>query len=178
MSEANLSFGEICLRPATLDICDGPYFDWMQDPDVLRYLEARFADRSREGLRRFVEGCSNHPDQHFFSIFLTTDDRHVGNIKLQVDARHGRGDIGIVVGDQAQRGRGRGVQAIEAICRYAFGYLGLDKVTAGCYAPNIASVKAFTRAGFTIEATRPSHYVFEDVRVEGVFMARFREPGL
>lgn len=177
MTEANLSFGGICLRSATLDICDGPYFDWMQDPGILRYLEARFADRSREGLRRFVEGCSRHPDQHLFGIFLATDDRHIGNIKLQVDVRHGRGDIGVVVGDSAQRGLGRGVEAIEAACRYGFEELGLDKITAGCYAPNVASVKAFTRAGFAIEATRPSHYVFEDARVDGVFMARFRKAG-
>jgi [ribosomal protein S5]-alanine N-acetyltransferase len=175
MNGVELSFGEIRLLPATPEICDGPYFDWMQDPDVLRYLEVRFADRSREGLRTFVEGCLLNPDQHLFSIRLAADGRHVGNIKLQVDSRHRRGDIGILIGDSMQRGRGMGIQAIEAVCRYAYEVLGLRKVTAGCYAPNLASIKAFTRAGFVIEATRPSHFVFENVRVDGVFMARLNE---
>ncbi|MBT3399320.1 MAG: GNAT family N-acetyltransferase [Rhodospirillaceae bacterium] len=175
MKDVDLSFGEIRLIPATTEICDGPYFDWMQDPDVLRHLEARFSDRSHEGLRAFVEGCIRNPDQHLFSICLAADGRHVGNVKLQVDSRHRRGDIGILIGDSTQRGRGLGVQAIESVCLYAFEALGLKKVTAGCYAPNLASIKAFTRAGFVIEATRPSHFVFENARVDGVFMARLNE---
>lgn len=174
MMRETLADGPIWLDPATAEICDGPYFDWMQDSDVLRYLEARFSDRTREGLRSYVEACIRSPSQYLFAIRLLEDDRHVGNIKLQVDPRHRRGDIGILVGESALRGRGIGTSAIRALCRYGFGALDLDKVTAGCYAPNLASTKAFQRAGFTEEAIRPSHFLCDGQRVDGIFLGLLR----
>ena len=175
MSRTTLPEGLIWLDPATIAICDGPYIDWMQDPEVLRYLEVRFSDRTREGLRSFVEACIRSPTRHLFAIRLIEDDRHVGNIKLQVDPHHLRGDVGVLVGERALRGRGIGTSAIRAICRHAFGTLGLAKVTAGCYAPNLASVKAFRRAGFVQEALRPAHYVCDGERVDGIHFGLLRD---
>ncbi len=170
LTRSALSDGKIWLDPATVEICDGPYFDWMQDPEVLRYLEARFSDRTHEGLRSFVDACDRSPNQHLFAIRLLEGGRHVGNIKLQVDPHHNRGDIGILIGDSTQQGLGIGISAIRTICRYGFGTLGLAKVTAGCYAPNFASLKAFLRVGFTEEAIRPSHFFCDGVWVDGIFM--------
>jgi len=172
---AVLASGPIWLDPATVAICEGPYHGWMQDPEVLRYLEARFADRTREGLRAFVEACRRSPAQHLFAIRLVEDGRHIGNIKLQVDPHHGRGDVGILVGEPTLRGRGIGTAAIRAMCEYAFRTLDLAKMTAGCYAPNVASIAAFRRVGFVVEATRPSHFVCDDRRVDGVFLGLLRD---
>jgi ribosomal-protein-alanine N-acetyltransferase len=170
-----LTEGQVRLVPAETGICDGPYFEWMQDTEILRYLEARHADRSREGLRRFVDACLRDGNQHLYAIRSREDGRHIGNIKLSVDPLHGRGDIGIVVGDRQVRGRGLGTLAIRALSRFAFAELDLAKLTAGCYAPNVASQKAFERAGFVVEAVRPSHYVCDGERVDGLFLARLRD---
>lgn len=56
-------------------------------------------------------------------------------------------------------GRGHGALAIDLLAKYAFNSLGIVKLTAGCYAENIGSYKAFTKAGFTQEGRRVSQCV-------------------
>jgi RimJ/RimL family protein N-acetyltransferase len=50
--------------------------------------------------------------------------------------------------------------------------LGIRKLTAGCYASNIGSAKAFLRAGFHIEARRPAHFILDGRPEDLVLLAR------
>lgn len=132
------------LDPAALDPA---YVAWLNDPDVNRYLETRFSVQTSEGVAEFVRGANASPDNYLFGIFA--DERHIGNIKLgPVDKHHRRGEVGLLIGDRAQWGRGIGCEAITLVTDFAFGVLGLHKVTAGCYALNGGSYRAFLNAGW------------------------------
>jgi RimJ/RimL family protein N-acetyltransferase len=90
-----------------------------------------------------------------FGMFRRNDGRHIGNIKIgPLETRHGRGDIGLLIGDRGSWGKGYAREAIAAMADYALGPLGLHKVTAGCYAGNEGSRRAFLAAGFVQEGTR------------------------
>lgn len=163
------------LRPVTVDDADGPYLDWLNDPTVNQYLESRFTVHTRQGLRSYIEAQTEDPKVHFFAIITNHDGRHVGNIKLgPVESVHRRGDIGILLGDSAVWGQGYATEAIQALAAWAFRTLGIEKLTAGAYRPNVGSVKAFERAGFHVEAVRRAHYRTDDGEaVDGVLLARF-----
>lgn len=164
----------LLLRPVTVEDADGPYLGWLNDPEVNRYLESRFVTHTAAGLRAYIEGQSTDPDVHFFAIVTHDDQRHIGNIKLgPIEHEHGRGDIGILLGDPSVWGRGYATEAIEAVASWAFSALGLRKLTAGAYAPNVGSIKAFERAKFHVEATRPAHYRSGGKPVDAVLLARF-----
>jgi RimJ/RimL family protein N-acetyltransferase len=139
---------------------EGTYLKWMNDPEVTRYLEARFTAYTADDLWQYVSSMDKDPDVHMFGIFVKPKGRHIGNIKIgPVSNHHQRGDIGLLIGDGGFRGKGYGTEAIGAMSRFAFDDLNLHKVTAGCYAPNVASIAAFRKAGFAHEGTLPSHYL-------------------
>ena len=159
----------------TLDVADarGPYRAWLSDADVLRYLEVRHGPDRLATLERFIDEANAHPSTLLLGIILSADRRHIGNIKLgPIDFDHRRGDIGIMLGDTSVWGRGYATEAISLLSEHAFGPLGLHKVAAGFYAGNAASVRAFEKAGFRLEARLPDHWRTDHAWQDGLLMAR------
>lgn len=162
------------LRPLTPEDVTDAYVRWMNDPAVTQYLESRYRQHSLDDLRGYVAEVSRAPGTHMFAIVTRDDGRHIGNIKIgPVDQMHRRADIGIIVGEPDCWGRGYAGEAIGLLADWAFSALEVDKLTAGAYAPNVASIRAFERAGFHQEAVQRRHYVIDGTRVDGVLMARF-----
>lgn len=150
------------------------YVAWLNDPLVNRYLESRFVQADMQSTRRFVEDALASPVTILFGIRSLGESRHVGNIKLgPIDRPHGRGEIGIMIGDRGAWGRGFATDAIECVVAIARMQLGLRKLTAGCYASNVGSLRAFTKAGFEIEGRRKAHYLLNGEPEDLILMARF-----
>ena len=151
------------------------YERWMNDPEVTRYLESRFGRHDRDSLRGYIETNRQADGVYAFAIELVDGDRHIGNIKLgSFEEPHRRADIGILIGERDCWGRGYATEAIALLTEWAFADLGLEKLTAAAYGPNTGSIRAFERAGFTVEAVRPRHYRAGDEFVDGVYLARLR----
>lgn len=145
-----------CLQPAEA----GPaYLGWLHDPEVNRYLEVRHAlPQQLADLQAFVESVNQSPDSILFGIFLVNGP-HVGNVKLgPVNALHRRADVGIILGDKGQWGRGLASRAIRLISAYAFDQLALQRLSAGCYDSNQGSLRAFVKAGYQHEGTLAGYW--------------------
>ena len=56
--------------------------------------------------------------------------------------------VRILLGDKNCWGKGYATETIEVLTEHAFGVLGLHKLTAGAYAENVGSIRAFEKAGF------------------------------
>jgi RimJ/RimL family protein N-acetyltransferase len=154
----------------------GPaYVAWLQDPEINRYLESRFAIHTEQSTREFVRDCLGDDRTLFLGIrAVAFGALHVGNIKIgPMDSRHGLGEVGILIGERSTWGHGIATHAIRAVADIARDQLGLRKLTAGCYASNVASCRAFERAGFEIEGRRRDHFLL-DGHPEGlVLMGRW-----
>jgi ribosomal-protein-alanine N-acetyltransferase len=138
------------------------YVAWLNDPEVNRFLESRFDTHTIESTRSFVAAMHASPDNLMLGIRSTALGRHVGNIKLgPISRRHGTGEVGILIGDRAAWGRGIATQAIAALSDIARTRLGLRKVTAGCYATNVGSQRAFEKAGYAVEGCRKAQYLLD-----------------
>lgn len=150
------------------------YVGWLNDPRVNQYLECRFAKADLASTRRFVEEALANAATLFLGIRSLALGRHVGNIKLgPIDRNHELGEVGIMIGDRDAWGRGIASGAIMRLADIARAELGLRKLTAGCYASNVGSVRAFEKAGFAIEARRPAHVLSRGQPEDIVLMARF-----
>lgn len=166
--------GDIELFLLTPEKITDAYVDWLNDPEVNRYLESRFARHDRPSTEAFVAGVLASEKDLFLGIWSRELGRHVGNIKLgPVDRHHRSGEIGLMIGDRGAWGRGIATQAIAMMSEIAKHELGLRRVTAGCYASNIGSRRAFERAGFIVECMRPGHFLLEGRPEDLVLMARF-----
>lgn len=162
------------LAPFAVDDVDERYVGWLNDPQVVRYTEARWRVHTLESARDYVRESNGDTNVRLFRI-LVEDGVHVGNVRVSsIDWTHKRADIAIIIGDRSYRGRGVGVRAIELVSEYCFDELGLEKLTAGMYAENEPSIRAFEKAGFVIEGRLAKHHRYGDGRMDGVLMARLR----
>lgn len=149
------------------------YVGWLNDPQIAQYLESRFTEHDVDGTRQFVTDQRAHPGVLFFGIHSKALGRHIGNIKLgPISRQHETGDIGIMIGARDAWGRGIATRAIRLVSNIAQGQLGLRKVTAGCYASNVGSERAFERAGFAIEGRRPAQFLLDGKPEDMILMGR------
>jgi len=170
-SDPAIESERLTLAPLTVDRAHGPYLRWMNDPDVTRYLESRFHTYTADDLVAYIAAMNAKADEHLFGIFVRATGAHIGNIKLgPVNAIHGSADIGIIVGDKAEWGKGYATEAIAALAGYAFTTLGLRKLTAGCYASNGGSASAFRKAGFAQEGLRRSQRDLDGAREDEILL--------
>ena len=161
----------ICLREIQISDVKKNYYNWMRDPEVNQYLESRFEKWSVRRLKNYVKEIKINRDNFFWAIILKETGRHIGNIKLgPINRKHGFADLGIIIGEKPCWGKGFATEAITLVVDYAFEKLKLNKLTAGAYANNIGSVKAFKNAGFLIEGIRKRQYLYNKKYVDGVLL--------
>jgi ribosomal-protein-alanine N-acetyltransferase len=150
------------LREVRISDVNEAYYRWMNDPAVTRYLESRFHPNSLEQLRDYVQQKLHDSNSLFLAIVLIEGDRHIGNIKLgEINWIHRFGDVGLLIGERECWGKGYATEAIGLITRFAFTSLNLHRLTAGCYASNPGSARAFLCNGWQEEGRRRSQYFCE-----------------
>ncbi len=156
----------------------GPYAGWMGDDEVIRFLEVRFRPRDADALAAYITRMNDSADNLFLGLFLKSDGRHVGNIKLgPIHPIHKRADIGTVIGERSQWGHGLAAEAIAAVTRHAFERLGLHRVAAGCYASNVGSLSAYRKAGFSLEGTLVGHWLTDGGWEDEILLGRVNPKG-
>jgi RimJ/RimL family protein N-acetyltransferase len=166
----------VALRPLGIADVTDTYLRWMTDPEVTQFLESRFRSVTRESLAAFVSEMEQNADSVMLAIVERDGDRHVGNIKIgPIDRPHEVADIGLLIGEKACWGRGYATEAIGLAVRYAFDRLRLRRLTAGAYANNLGSIRAFEKVGFRREGVRRQHYRCGDRYVDGVLLGLLRD---
>ena len=157
---------------------DGPYLQWMQDPEIVRHLEPRFTTFSPDGLAEYIRFMNADPDVALLGIFVSETGEHIGNIKLgPIDRNRLVGDVGPLVGAKEHWGKGYAAGAIAGLTVWAMEALGLHKLTAGCDHVNEGSHRAFLKAGRFEEGRLREHYQCEGGRVDKILLAYLRETG-
>lgn len=175
-SNVNIKSKSIYLREIQLSDVNKKYYNWMKNAEVTQYLESRFENWSLRKLKDYVRRIKNNPDYIFLAIISKDKNRHIGNIKLGPISRiHNFADVGIIIGQKLFLGKGIGSEAISIVVDYAFNKLNLHKLTAGAYAKNIASIKAFEKAGFSVEGIRKKQYLYNGKYIDGILLGIVRK---
>lgn len=146
MSEAG-----VFLRPLTPDDVTDDYLAWFRDEAVTQFLEAR--NITRDDAIQFMNAGKAAGIRFMYAICEAATGKHIGNLKLgDINKETGVSDLVTVIGDRSAWGKGYATEAIREAIRMGFDELGVRKFSAGIYSSNIGSIKAYTRAGFIIEA--------------------------
>lgn len=149
------------LRLRTLTAADvsDDYIAWLTDPEINQYLETRHSHQDRERMSEFVLAVAQRENEHLFGIFLRGGGRHIGNIKVgPIHLHHRLGDVSLLIGARDCWGNGYAAEAIAGVSRFAFEELGVAKLSASMYAPNVGSTNAFLKVGYRREGLRRDHY--------------------
>ncbi|MBM3128924.1 MAG: GNAT family N-acetyltransferase [Chloroflexi bacterium] len=132
-------------------------YRWCCDESLLRWSGgvpsdlslAEFAERLRNDQRDFL-------DQRRVFFIFTRDQRIIGRIGVfAIDWARRDGELGIVIGEPTEWGKGYGTRAVALLLHHLFETTPLERVYLFTYPENIRAQRCFASAGFrTLGATQ------------------------
>ena len=162
----------LTIRPAGVDDAEATW-RIRSIPEVSHWLTREAYDRERYA-RNFAD-----PERLAKTLVVEQDGVVVGDLMLTVEdgwaqaevadrARGVQAELGWVI-DPAHAGQGFATEAARALLRICFEDLGLRRVTAQCFADNVASWRLMEKLGMR----RESHSVRESLHRRGEWLDGF-----
>lgn len=158
----------IYLSPMNLEDLD-MYTKWMNNLTVQVPL-GNFAStyslaREKEALEKMVK------EDHMYAVVLKEGDRLIGNCSLfALNYQRGTAELGLFIGDEADRGKGYGPEMIEILLSYGFNLLGLNNIMLRVFAFNQRGIKAYEKSGFKVFGRRREAFKVGQKYYDEVFM--------
>lgn len=138
----------------------------------MSFSNQRFYNHTRESsiayLNSFI-GSSNL----FLDIRLADIQQMVGTITAYRSKQHQNVDIGLLIGDKNNWGKGIGLDAWSTLLDYMLNDCKLRKVTAGSMACNIGMIKIMERSGMNLEAVLSQQELLDRVPQDSLKYAKF-----
>ena len=106
-----------------------------------------------------LEGCLRHPDQwDWYAMWMIekTDGTHIGDLCFKGLREDGIAEIGYGILEEYQ-GQGYATEAVQAACKWAFGYAEVKSLEAETDAENAASQRVLEKCSF-----RPNGIIGEE----------------
>jgi RimJ/RimL family protein N-acetyltransferase len=147
--------GQLQLRPPTSEDLD-QVLTWRNHPDVMRWLLRTEVDP--DAYRKACLDSAGKPNEHFAvadadGVIVGTGSLDVSDAmgQTQGDAWRGaEGTLGYLI-DPKHAGNGYATAIGRALLDLAFNELKLHRVTAGCFADNVASWRVMEKLGMRRE---------------------------
>lgn len=164
----------LLIEPFSQDHLTQKYVNWLNDPEVVKYSEQRFKIHTLESCQTYFDSFENSP-HCFWAILIKDQNKHIGNMTAYIDPHHQVADIGILIGEKNNWGKGYGKEAWEAVCQYLLKKKQIRKVTAGAMANNLAMLKIMKDCGMKEEAIKRKQFLWNAQEIDGIYAAVFKE---
>lgn len=152
MKAIKLVSERLIYEPLSQDHLSQKYVDWLNDEDVIRYLETK-AGYTIELLEEFLAEVEKKSIL-FWGIHLKETGEHIGNIKIDpINKKDNSGEYGIMMGDKEKWGKGYGKEASNRIIEYCFNEIKLSSITLGVVEDNEGALNLYKKIGFKVEDT-------------------------
>lgn len=128
------------------------YAKWYGDEDIWRLTSWAAAPMRRSAVERLFESRESSALDDSFAIHEGCKDEPLGVISLtSISEANLSADLSVIVGDEDDRERGLGTEAIRTLLHYAFGELGLNRVGLSVFDFNELAISAYEKLGFREE---------------------------
>lgn len=162
-----LTTSRLVLKPYYAGMVTDDHVKWLNDPDIVRYSEQRHKRHTLESVQQYVNDIATTAGSHLWGIYvifeIKNEDHHlmqIGTISAHTDAPNGISNIGIMIGERSQWGKGYGTEAWGAVCNWLF-ERGIRKIEMGCHFENRAMRKLAISCGMHMEGVRHDHFVVD-----------------
>ena len=164
----------VFLRELTESDVNKNYLDGFSNPDVHAYLEVDGSSLTVDKVVDYINMGKESNSFHMYAVCLSDTNEHIGNLKIgPIDQAHQTADLVTVIWNRAQWGKGLATEAIKLGNKLAFNEHNIRKLSGGMYANNTGSIKAYTRAGWVVEARLQNHYLHDNKPVDRVIVSCF-----
>ncbi len=132
------------------------YVEWLNDCDIRRNLAVSLPyPYTVESEEEWFNHQRHDDSSRTFAILTRAENRLIGNCGLnKIDWTNRSALFGIFIGDKDYHNRGYGTDATRALLRYAFEEGGLHRVELTVFAFNPRAIRAYEKAGFSLEGRR------------------------
>ncbi len=128
-------------------------------PASREQMEAMIASEQDEELKKayteMLDGCLRHPDQwDWYATWMIEkkDGTHIGDLCFKGLREDGTAEIGYGILEEYQ-GQGYATEAVQAVCRWAFGLAEIKSLEAETETGNAASQRVLEKCGFRPNGT-------------------------
>jgi len=148
--------------------CNDPIALLLGGDDLIPITETR----SEALWTKFIE--EENDKRIFFTIYEKASMRPIGMCNLRdINTLHGTGELGILIGDAGDRGKGYGTETVALLADYGFTAFGLKNIWLDTLSVNTGAIRAYEKAGFReIGRRRAAHHfgneVYDVVLMAGV----------
>lgn len=165
------------LEPLDISFASEKYVNWMNDPEVNRYLESGNG-YTLEQLSQYLEEVEKKSIL-FWAIVTKDQGKHIGNVKIDpINWRHKFAEYGTLMGDKSEWRKGYSYESSRAVLDFCFSVeVGLRKVNLGVVENNAGAVKLYKKLGFEVEGKLKKHVYHDDRWCNVLRMAVFN-PGI
>lgn len=128
------------------------WYNWFNSYEITAHMNKGGFPNTQIEQRSHLEKVTKSKNDFQLAIVEKKTNTLAGIIGLhKIDWVHRRGDISIVIGERKFFGKKYGQQAIALLVKHAFQKLNFHKLTAGMWATNLSSKKAFENNFFKQE---------------------------
>jgi RimJ/RimL family protein N-acetyltransferase len=175
MEPFELPVGRLLLRPWRDDDADATWAA-LQDPEIRLWNSS--GSPTRESVNRFLRDRADwsEGDHASWAAVDPATDELLGSVSLHsIDPMQGDAEIGYWTAPAA-RGRGVAPLVVDAVCRWAFTVLPIDRIELCHAVDNPASGRVAEKAGFTREGRLRRSYRYGDgVKHDELLWARLAD---
>lgn len=178
----NIFYDKFILRSLEIIDCNENYLNWLNDKEVNKFLETRLYPQSIKSIQSFVDEINKSEHSYLFGIFYKEDNNsliHIGNVKIgPIHKFYSYADISYFIGDKNYWGKGLATKVIKAVLKFGFEVLNLNRIQAGVFSSNIASIKVLEKAGLILEGNFRKQLYTKDLCDDHLFYGILKEDWL
>lgn len=169
-----LNSERILLEPLNLEHATEEYVNWLNNPEVYKYLDTR-GGQTLNSIKKFINNQIVHK-VCIWAIIDKYENKHIGNIKIDpINKIHQFGEYGILIGNRDYWGKGYAREASEMVLSYFFNNNYLRKINLGVVKNNFNAVNLYKKIGFKEEGYLRKHVIYDGIEEDIIRMAIFKE---
>ena len=141
------------------------YARWYSDEEIWRLTSWAAEPMQPQAVERLFEEREKSSVEDSFAIHREGEEEPLGVIGLMnISEANASADLSVIIGDEGERAKGLGTEAIRVILRYAFEDLGLERVNLSVFEFNEPAISSYEKIGFKKEGR-----ISRAVRRDGAF---------
>ena len=169
MSNKRLEGEKVFLTPISYDDCED-FVRWRNSD----FIRERFIYRKTFTVEDQIKWIKNKVEPGFvvqFIIWDKADNKKIGSVYLlNVNHESKDAEFGIMIGDEAYVGGGRGTESAKLIIEYGFKEIGLDRIMLRVLKDNAIARHTYEKIGFKPDNHEETIKI-DDKDTEVVFMS-------
>lgn len=165
---------KVYLSPMNLEDIE-KYVKWMNDFSTTDGLGSSSKVTTFESERAWLINNMDKKEQQF-AIVLKETDKLIGNCGFcDINHLHQKGEVGLFIGEEENRSKGYGTEALSLLVEYGFNYLNLKNIMLKVFSFNKRAIKSYEKIGFKVFGKRIEDYYLNGKWYDEYFMEILRK---